>query len=82
MEAGGTNRLMRLLRALRFCRVLAAALNDHLVPEAHTNHLCRFADRLLTQRGRVRAHVRDQTCALTANVYTFVKLLRELHGDA
>ena len=59
--AGGSNRLVRLLRVLHLAVVATRHVGDVVVAVHRRRHRARGVDRLVRQRGRVGAHVGDPT---------------------
>ena len=79
-EAGGADRLVRLLGAARLRAVGVRALRHELGAVALAHHLARLPDRTGGHGHRVGAHVGDQADLALRQRDAFVQRLRHAHG--
>src|SRR5690606_31870884 len=73
------DRLVRLLRVLRLRRIAARRLGKVLLAVALRDHAAQLVERLVRERDRVGAHVRDQTDRALADVDALIEALRDRH---
>src|SRR5690606_22267009 len=67
------------LRVLRLRRVAARLVRQVLLAVALRDHVADLGERLVRERDRVRAHVRDQADRAFADLDAFVQPLRDRH---
>src|SRR5205814_3549248 len=77
-----TDRLVRLLRALRAGLVMARVLERVRRPELARDHILRLAERAFGDVQRVGAHIRNEADRRIPERYTFIELLRDDHRAA
>src|SRR5690606_3089447 len=73
------DRLVLLLRVLRLRRIAARRLGKVLLAVALRDHAAQLVERLVRERDRVGAHVRDQTDRALADVDALIEALRDRH---